>query len=135
MASAREYTLLCLKKGEKIEFSKCNPRMNDKTCRYDSCRYCVYNGVSGAYCHALLNNCNREGLTCTSLNEEYKLDTIPPEMTINNPNNDLIVYNSKKILLDIGVNEPSSLYYLDNTGGRAIKLCSKCEEYSQNKYF
>ena len=42
---------------------------------------------------------------------------LTPAITINSPNNG-DVFDSRRVLFDIELNEPSSLYYTDNINGR-----------------
>lgn len=67
MVSAENYKLLCLDKGQKVYFSRCNSAMQDKTCTSDTgCQYCVSVTNSNIYCPANVNICNTQGFSCTS---------------------------------------------------------------------
>ena len=56
-----------------------------------------------------------------------------PELTINTPFNDK--YNERKVLFDLSVNEEVDLYYLDHFDGKASRLCSKCDSYTDEVNF
>lgn len=133
--SATSYYFLCLKDGETIEFSQCNPRMSDYTCdtsREGYCTQCVYIGSQGKYCPARINYCNGLGLTCSYLSGNNTLDITPPEINITYPINNE-VYSNKRIEFDMKANEDSSWYYYDNlkADGKWKKICSdtkNCEK-------
>lgn len=65
--SAANYKLLCINKGETIQYSKCNPGMSDRTCQSDfGCQHCV-SIINGNYCPTNPNFCNIQSLQCTYL--------------------------------------------------------------------
>jgi len=118
-----------LRKGETVEFSKCNPAIRDRTCGRTSCPYCVLLKDSGVYCPAFINMCNSLGLQCSFLGNA-SIDSQPPELIINSPVQDAI-YDSRYVLFDLEVNEKSSLYYYNHVKDRGIwsRLCSGCYDY------
>ncbi|MEK6890531.1 MAG: hypothetical protein AABX03_00155 [Nanoarchaeota archaeon] len=66
--SAGSIKLLCLERGETIQFSKCNSLMPDRTCETNNgCQYCVEKLSNGIYCPKSLNECNSRGLSCSSI--------------------------------------------------------------------
>jgi len=126
-----EYQKVCLNKGEKIKFSKCNPYMKDYTCGEDKCQICVNEISEGIYCPA--NSCGALGGKCSSF-ENASIDSSPPVMIINNPLNNQI-YDSKSVLINIELDETGDLYYLDNINepDRWVRICSDCDIYNRNK--
>lgn len=59
--------LVCLSKGQTLEFSKCNPLMDDKVCTTTTCQVCVsYNSNTKIFCPANPAICNAGG-ECTEL--------------------------------------------------------------------
>lgn len=65
--SAREPVWLCLSKGDVVEFSKCNPNMDDSRCNADDCKQCVSYEGDGIFCTANFNSC--KDLECSSLSD------------------------------------------------------------------
>ena len=127
------YYSVCLKQGEKIRFSKCNPYMKDYTCGEDKCQICVNEISEGVYCPG--NSCGALGGKCSSL-ENATIDSSAPVMNITSPL-DKGIYNSKSILIDIELDEIGDLYYLDNIyeEDRWIRLCNNCDIYNRKKSF
>ena len=114
-----DYTLLCLRDGEKVEFSKCNPLMGNRYCHSDiTCNYCVYRNSAGtAWCPANLNQCNAIGMGCTYLGGGSGggggiIDATPPEISACSPVNDR-VYNSRRQNLKCSSDEIATWYYKD----------------------
>jgi hypothetical protein len=74
--------LVCLEEGQTIEFSECNPSIEDKTCGSTTCQMCVNEISSGVYCPASLNSCNDAGIEeCSYLDENNE----EPEITLVSP--------------------------------------------------
>ncbi len=73
--SALGIKLLCLDKGQKIEFSQCNPNMNNKICQTSSCQICVNEIKSGVFCPANINNCKDP---CVKLGNDNPSPVQPP---------------------------------------------------------
>ncbi len=120
-SSSTDYTLLCLRNGEKVEYSKCNPRISDKVCDTSTnglCKKCVYRGSKGYWCPARINHCNDLGAKCTYLSGG---DVTPPTVTMNSPE-DNIIYNKTSIIVKGSSNEKSNWFYSLN-GGNDKKLC------------
>ncbi|MCK5149368.1 hypothetical protein KAJ87_00385 [Candidatus Pacearchaeota archaeon] len=121
---AKDYVLLCLNEGETVEFSKCNPRIEDRTCGSDLCQYCSFIGTTGAYCPASLSKCNRLGLSCSSLGENATIDKTPPTIILHSPDEGE-VYTSRKVLISASANESAKWRYMDLRKGRGWKsLCT-----------
>jgi hypothetical protein len=75
--------------------------------------------------------------TVYSEDQTIFIDTIAPEMEVVNPHNPMVVYGSRKVLIEINVNEEVKLEYLDQ-GGRRLrwtKLCKNCDSYYKTKTF
>ena len=128
--------LLCLNRGERVEFSKCNPHIPDRTCDSDTgCQFCTDMIADGVYCPASINKCNSLGLSCSSLNNA-SIDRNPPQIILNKPTNGN-TYNSRLIDIDMRVNELSNLFYIDNINGRGrwTRLCTNCLEYIGRRNF
>jgi hypothetical protein len=132
-ASAATYKLLCLKKGQKAEFSKCNPSIRDYTCSSTLCNICVSICSNGAYGPASPNTCNALGLSCSYL--EGSVDQEPSVLTILSPQEGK-VYNSRAIMLDLEADEIASIYYAyPDSRGRWSPICTKCTSYSGRRSF
>ena len=136
LVSADQYTLLCLNKGQKVEFSKCNPSIADRTCLSLVCQYCTSLKDSGVYCPASPNVCNTLGLICSSLGGNSSIDAKPPEITVKSPVQDFI-YNSRLVEINVNASELSNMYYYDNVYGRGLwtRLCTKCLSYDGRRNF
>jgi len=127
-----KYVSLCLSKGEKVEFSKCNPTnpyMKDFTCSCSSrectCNQCAYIGSRGVWCPASPNYCNAAGSSCTFSGSNGTTDIQPPNITIKFPSNNG-VYSSAKINFDLSADEDSYWYYsLDGTKWNSICSLTK----------
>lgn len=84
--------LLCLNKGEILEFSKCNPSINDRTCDSDwKCQYCVSEIRTGVYCPANINICNNLGLECGAMDPSQ--DENPDDPAQNNSDINIVINN------------------------------------------
>lgn len=128
------YEKLCLGYGDIIEFSECNPQMDDRTCYASLCEFCVYKSAGGAYCPTHPGKCN-DVSSCTIV-ENTTLDIYPPELIINQPE-DGFIYSSTSLMVDIKSNEPASIYILDNVKGRGRwkKVSSGIRSYQRNRRF
>lgn len=129
---AIEYKLLCLKQGEVLKYSLCNPNLDDSTCGGTTCQRCVKVLDNGAPCPGG-NTCNHLGLKCSSL-VNATLDKNAPTINVTAPLNGGN-YSSKSILINIALNEESRISYIDNSKGREIRLCSSCKSYIRKKTF
>jgi hypothetical protein len=57
--------LVCLEKGEILEFSLCNPDIPDRTCESSGgCQFCVSEIEEGVFCPQHINKCNSAGASC-----------------------------------------------------------------------
>ncbi len=84
LVSANGIKLLCLDKGQKVQFSKCNDLIADRVCTTNSgCQFCVNEVSRGVYCPMNVNNCNSGGFSCSSLES---LDVVPVQNTNTNTN-------------------------------------------------
>jgi hypothetical protein len=73
--------LVCLNKGETIEFSLCNPKIEDRYCDSSGgCSFCVDEISPGVFCQQHINKCNSLGLVCN------KIDFEPEEVIIKDEN-------------------------------------------------
>ncbi len=109
---AIDIQLLCLEAGESVQFSKCNPVMQDRTCSSSqTCQYCVtYNEQNGVYCPANINICNAQpGLSCSSListnNSNQNNSAIDNNSTNNPPQNNSSLKNAKADIAYVVKNE------------------------------
>ena len=120
------YNLLCLKKGETIKFSECNPLMKNYYCNSDiSCNYCVFVGSNGKYCPANMNHCNAIGLACSNLGDGSgtTIDRVPPVISMCFPINGTISPSSKQYI-KCSADKASDWYYQDSSSmGDWKKLC------------
>ncbi len=87
-------------------------------CEHDKCYACVSVSEIGnsttltSRCYGL-PKCGFGGAEGGS----FELDVTPPELIVRSPEND-DVFDSRKVLFDLNVNEESDIYYLDNINGR-----------------
>lgn len=78
-----EVMLVCLNKGETIEFSKCNPNINDYLCRFTKCQICVNEINPGIYCQQSPSICNDAGISeCIYLSEQSEENVTPVELPV-----------------------------------------------------
>ncbi|MEK6854832.1 MAG: hypothetical protein AABX73_01280 [Nanoarchaeota archaeon] len=134
IANAAE--LICLEKGQQIKFSECNPAIKDRTCSSNfGCQFCVTQIGSGAYCPASINQCNSQGLTC-STSTNTNPDTTPPELTILNPREGEI-YNSRSVILNLDMNENTDVTFMNTILGdnKWKRVCSSCFSYNKKQNF
>tara|TARA_Y100000310_G_scaffold345787_1_gene469943 strand:- start:7569 stop:8648 length:1080 start_codon:yes stop_codon:yes gene_type:complete len=125
LVSAAGYTKLCMSDGESIP-----PGGNTLyTCNHDRCEICVNEN----YFPTLPSRCN-DFPGCSFLNQEGTLDRTPPTITINYPL-DESVYTSRKILLDIDLDEKAKLERYDPSRRRWYNLCKSCGGYSRSLSF
>lgn len=121
------YQFLCLKKGESIRFSQCNPAMRDFYCNSDFyCSYCVYTGSKGYFCPTNMNKCNDQGGSCTANGgNDTPMDMIPPKLLTCSPANGTIS-SEKRQYVKCSADESANWFYKDlskSTDGWK-KLCS-----------
>src|SRR3989344_3762243 len=131
-----EYRLLCLTRGETIEFSRCNSQIPDRTCDSDfGCQFCTNMIAENVYCPTSVNICNSEGLSCSYL-ENHTIDRQAPELQIIDPAQNQ-VYNSKSLIVKLDVDELADIYYLDNINGRGrwVRICTDCTSYVGRRSF
>jgi hypothetical protein len=129
----------CFNKGEKIDF--CNPKVNDRTAPSDGYSVCFkdYNETRECYNQGTLSKCNRAG-GCSYLGGNSTLDANPPELVVNSPAQDGL-YTSRSVLIDLGLDERSDIYYYDNIYGRNrwTRICNDCNAgdpaYSRKRSF
>ncbi len=72
--------LFCLKKGQIIKFSECNPDIEDKTCETTTCQICVNEIRNRIYCPVSINRCNKQ---CIPFEESRQEDH--PQITLISP--------------------------------------------------
>jgi hypothetical protein len=125
----------CINRGDTIEYSKCNPKMSDKTCTSDHCNnICVNQTAPGVYCPTDPNFCN--ALPCLGLGDNGSADNKPPIIVLKNPLQGSI-YNKRTVLFNVELNEISDVYYTDliNGRGRWTMVCKDCKNYSKERSF
>src|SRR3989344_2287612 len=76
LINAGEVSLYCLKNGQTLEFSKCNPNMQNYYCDSSLCQICVEK-TDNVYCPKNPNICNSNGSSCEYLNEDITGDELP----------------------------------------------------------
>ncbi|MEK6859894.1 MAG: hypothetical protein AABX54_03700 [Nanoarchaeota archaeon] len=119
------YQLLCLKKGEIIKFSECNPLMKNYYCNSNFyCSYCVFTGSNGKPCPAMINKCNALGLSCNSDNNNATLDKTPPKISMCSPINNSYSGATRQII-KCSADEVSTWYYRDFSDSKWTKLCDR----------
>jgi len=136
--SANDYTLICLKKYEKLKFSECHPLMDDKYCNSDSCSYCTYIGSKGKLCPASLNKCNAGGSTCTSLGGNGSdIDRTAPNISSCSGPVNGSVYASKSQYIRANSNKVGNWYYKDMNDRKPKwrKMCSKTSRCNKKVRF
>jgi len=129
----------CFTKGDEINF--CNPKIPDRTSPSNGYMVCMknYNSTADCYGSGSPSKCNQAG-GCLDVGGNGTIDSNPPKLIINNPEQDEI-YNSKSILLDFDLDERADVYYLDNINGRGrwTRVCSDCFQgspsYSKSRGF
>jgi len=83
LVNASDPILICLEKNQILKFSECNSEISDRVCDVtNGCKFCVNEIDNGVYCPRNLNDCNSEGLACTTIETEFV------ENNNNNNNND-----------------------------------------------
>src|SRR3989344_2449132 len=83
LINASDPILICLEKNQILKFSECNSEISDRVCDVtNGCKFCVNEIDNGVYCPRNLNDCNSEGLACTTIETEFV------ENNNNNNNND-----------------------------------------------
>lgn len=132
-----DYVNLCLTRGEGVEFSKCNPRMEDRYCSADTCNYCAYIGSKGFYCPANPNQCNAIGSSCTYVGDGGdggggNIDRTPPKIGTCTPRSDS-TYASRNQIFRGNVDKKSDWFYKNSNDKkpRWKKLCketTRCEK-------
>jgi len=87
-------------------------------CNHDKCYACVSVSEAGnsttltSRCYGL-PKCGFGG----TVEGGFELDVTPPELIVRSPENGDI-FDSRRVLFDLNVNEESDIYYLDNINGR-----------------
>ena len=116
------YDWVCMGYGDSLPD---DPR--DVECWSNMCLHCVSdNGFSSKFEHCA------ESPPCGAAGNA-ELDITPPQLTVNSPSVDA-VYSSRRVVFDLELNEPASIYYLDNVNGKGRwkKICSNCEDSYKN---
>lgn len=115
------YKWSCLTYGQSLPNSK-NARY---TCWHDSCRVCVTdNNYPTSF-----NKC-KDSQECGS--QEGEIDSTPPNLTINSPEN-WQIFNSRMVLIKLLSNEPASFYYKNK--GNWKRLASLMTSFSREISF
>ena len=130
--------LLCVEKGQKVEFSKCNSQIRDRVCNSDSgCQYCV-NYRNGVYCPTNINECNNAGATCTtpvssSVDEDIAINSDDGDNQNSNQNNTQTNSNSGTTG-DSGINtDRQTNKKQDNVNDLFLDNEKKLREVEQNE--
>lgn len=122
---------VCLKKGEILQFSKCNPVIADLVCTSTQCKTCAsYDPATKIYCPRSFNNCNSIA-QCSSLGNSTTNDTSSLILNVKTPQQDR-VFNTRSIPISILTNKIVNLYWIDNTKSNARwnTFCSNCNSYA-----
>lgn len=132
-AAADSYSLFCLGEGETLNLQElCNPAMENRDGPINICMHLLDNGKK---CPAPLNTCNGLGLTCESTGTNTTLDTTPPIMTLNSPQEGS-VFTERAVLVDLNVNEKSDVYYQKASDTRRwTRVCTDCTSYGGKRTF
>jgi len=83
VVSATGFIKICLREGESIAFSECNPDMTDYVCEKDRCEICANEVSSGVYCPASPQSCQD---ACVYL---YESDDEDSTVTLVSPDPDI----------------------------------------------
>lgn len=128
-----EHQLYCLQEGESLNLAQlCNPAMSTITGPTNICMQILDNGK---ICPTTLNRCNNLGLSCSGTGGNTTVDSEPPIMTLNSPDQGEL-YTSRSVLVNFNVNEPSDVYYQDKSDPRRwSQVCKKCTSYSRERGF
>ena len=121
------YQKLCLTKGQVIP----SEEVQRYKCKFDLCEVCTTDNLyptAPGYCGGIAG--------CTPLGGGPGIDVTPPVLTINSPVNDAL-YNSRKVSFNLGANEISDLFYIDNVNGRGrwSRLASNVNSYNKELSF
>jgi hypothetical protein len=127
---AKTYSKICLNKGETIFFSQCNPGIDDRICKSDSCQYCTYIGSKGFYCPAKINECNGLGLSCSYVGAGWEPDMTDPEILFISFEEGE-VYSSKKHYFTGEADEVVDWYY-SYDGVKFKRICRE-EQFCNKK--
>jgi len=111
--------LLCIDKGQKIEFSRCNPSILDRTCTTKSgCQFCVNEASKGIYCPVSINNCNSGGFSCSSLESPNVVpaqNTNPPATPAQNTSTSTNTNTNTNNSINININNNQNTNTQTNT--------------------
>lgn len=110
VSNVSAYKLYCLNYGQSLPTAE-NPRY---TCFHDICQVCTTDANNPTH----PGYCNGIGF-CQTLGSGGGVDAESPAINLISPVDDG-VYNSKDVLFDIRLSEPSSLSYTDNVNGRGV---------------
>jgi hypothetical protein len=104
----------CLVRGDKLKdvFGRIT-----KNCNSDRCSVCVLMTEAGNYTTSFHKCDDLPKCGFSGSQGPIDLDITPPILTITSPTNNQI-FSSRKVEFNININEPSSLYYIDNINGR-----------------
>ena len=126
----------CFSKGDKIDF--CNPKTEDRTAPNNGYTLCMssYNETKGCYNQGSWPKCNTLPGECSYANGSSGVDSEPPILTINAPEQNGI-YTSRSVLLSLKLDEKADVYYIDNfdNRGRWTRVCSDCYSYNRTRSF
>lgn len=92
--------LTCLRQGETIYFSVCNPDILDYTCEVTKCQLCVNEVSQGVYCPMSIDHCNNLSECVYLYNETTPQNVTLPVITILNPINEYSIVSSDPIKIE-----------------------------------
>lgn len=133
----------CFNKGDIIKF--CNPLVNQNRCgnsnqctapSYQEICMKSYDELNACYTQGSLKKCNKNAAEkCSNSGGGASSDGIPPEFTSFSSPEEGDVYTSRSVLLDFTLDEISTVYFLDNIGGRGrwSRVCKNCFSYSKKR--
>lgn len=100
---------------------------------------CIFEleGLSGEFSLDYYFGVSDSAQTIFSEQKTVFVDTVTPSMNVMSPHNPVLVYNSKKIMLDIDISELVLLEYMDHTDKRPRwkRLCRNCDKHNKIKSF
>jgi len=95
LSSAMGFTNICLRNGETIYFSECNPSMDNYLCSETSCQLCTNEVSSGTYCPASPQSCNNECFYLYDADQNSTITLVSPENNANmNPGDMIFIFQS-----------------------------------------
>lgn len=123
------YALMCLRRGEMINFTKCKLSMSPLVCNFaDKCYQCTLIREDGTMCIAGPNSCGSIADQCTYLNNGGGIVPLPLELTVSSPSEGS-VYNSRYVNFEVNTTDFSKITVKNNLNpysGEQV-LCTSCK--------